>query len=310
MALNSKDDARQSSGGVLSSTLRCLEVLERLAENQRPLSLNEIADSMHVAKSTAHRFVTTLMTKGFVAREETSRRYHLTGKVLWVGTGFLRYSPPYRAGYAALDRLVGHLENTMAHLGVWDSDSVLYLYTAGPLRSTLLFTDIGERRPVHCTGLGKALLAYRPAGDLERIFAHGVERYTDKTITSIPLMRTELERIRRVGYALDDEEGIRGLRCIASPIRDSSGEVVAALSISSHVAQLSDSEVSRCARLVREAGLWASVQLGYRTSTPHSSVLTEIEEGPDLPDSRRAKLRHGASGRGYKGASSGTPLPK
>jgi DNA-binding IclR family transcriptional regulator len=277
---NSRNEA---NCGALSSSLRCLEVLEKLAQDPRPLSLSEIAKSMQVAKSTAHRFVTTLMAAGFVAQEGSTRRYHLAGKALWIGTGFLRYSPAYRAGYAALDRLEAHLADTMAHLGVWDSDSVLYLHTTGPLRSTLLFTDIGERRPVHCTALGKTLLAYRPARDVERIFARGLERYTDKTIVSIPVMREELARIRRCGYALDDEEGVRGLRCIASPIWDSSGEAVAALSISSPLAQLSDSEVLRCARLVQEAALWASVQLGYRTSTVNvASLLTvEGESGPE-----------------------------
>jgi IclR family KDG regulon transcriptional repressor len=273
----------QSNCGKLSSALRCLKVLERLAEDQKPLSLNELAESMAVAKSTAHRFVSTLVEAGFVERDETSHRYHLAGKALWVGTGFLRYSPSYRAGYAAIDRLA-HLANTMAHLGLWDSDTVLYLHTTGSLRSNLLFTDIGQRRPVHCTALGKTLLAYRPDKDLQRIFARGVERYTDKTITSITLMRDELANIRQLGYALDDEEGLRGLRCVASPIRDSSGEVVAALSISSPLAQLSDFEVPRYARFVQEAALWASVQLGYRTSTVNlASLLTKVasEDGPD-----------------------------
>ncbi len=270
---------KQSAGGTLSSTLRCLEVLEKLAENHKPLSLQEISKLVGVAKSTAHRFVSTLIAAGFVERDQTSGRYHLGGKTLWIGTGFLRYSPSYRAGYAAIDRLA-HSAGTMAHLGVWESDTVLYLHTTGPLRSTLMFTDVGERRPVHCTALGKALLAHRPAGDLERIFAQGLERFTEKTIISIPALREELARIRELGYALDDEEGIRGLRCLACPIRDTFGEVVAALSISSPLTQLSDSEVPHYVRLVQEASLWASVQLGYRTSTVNiASLLNQLGEG-------------------------------
>lgn len=238
--------------------------------------MSEIAESTSVAKSTAHRFVGTLMAAGFVERDETNRRYHLAGKVLWVGTAYLRYSPTYRAGYAALDRLA-HSADTMAHLGVWDNDAVLYLHTTGPIRSSLLVTDVGERRPVHATALGKTLLAYRAGEDLERVFTRGCERYTDKTITSIALMREELARIRQLGYALDDEEGVRGLRCVASPIRNSSGEVVAALSVSAPIAQLPDLEVPHCARLVQEAALWASVQLGYRTSTANlASLLTNV----------------------------------
>lgn len=262
----------------MSSTLRCLQVLEILARDHQSLSLNEIAEAISVAKSSAHRFVSTLAAAGFVEREETTRRYHLAGKALWVGAGYLRYSPTYRAGYAAIDRLA-HSASTMAHLGVWDTDTVLYLDTTGPLRSALLVTDVGERRPVHCTALGKELLAYRPDADLERIFARGCERYTEKTITTIASMRKNLTRIRQRGYALDDEEGFRGLRCVASPIRDSSGEVVAALSVSAPAVQLRNSDVPRYARLVQEAALWASVQLGYRTSTANvASLLTSVPD--------------------------------
>lgn len=247
----------------MSSTLRCLQVLEVLAEEPNSFSFSDIADALSIDKSSAHRFIHTLIAAGLVECNPHSRCYHLTGKALWVGTGHLRYSPVYRAAYGELESLA-HSAETMAHLGVWDNDTVLYLHTVGPPRAVLLFTDVGQRRPVHSTALGKALLAYRPAEDLERVLASNSLRYTDKTITSVGAMREELVRIRRQGYALDDEEGAPGLRCLAAVIRGGQGEAVGALSVSCSLAQLNDESILHHARLVQQAALRVSSQLGYR----------------------------------------------
>lgn len=252
----------------MSSTLRCLQVLEVLAQEPNSFGFSDIADALGIDKTSAHRFIHTLIAAGFVECNPHSRSYHLAGKALWVGTGHLRYSPVYRAAYGELESLA-HSTETMAHLGVWDNDTVLYLHTVGPPRTVLLFTDVGQRRPVHSTALGKALLAYRPAEDLERVLASNSLRYTDKTITSVDAMREELVRIRRQDYALDDEEGIPGLRCMAAVIRDSRGEAVGALSMSGSLAQLTDAKIPHYARLVQQAALRASSQLGYRDYAPY-----------------------------------------
>ena len=253
---------------VMSSTLRCLQVLELLAQEPNSFSFGDIAAALGIDKTSAHRFIRTLIAAGFVECNPQSRRYHLAGKALWVGTGHLRYSPVYRAAYGELEDLAHSAEN-MVHLGVWDNDTVLYLHTVGPPRTVLLFTDLGQRRPVHSTALGKALLAYRPTEDLERVLASNSQRYTDRTITSVEAMREELVRIRQQDYSLDDEEGIPGLRCVAAVIRDSRGEVAGALSVSGSLAQLTDEYIPRYARLVQEAALRASSHLGYRDYAPY-----------------------------------------
>lgn len=269
--------AIQGSGSrrrVMVSTLRCLQVLDVVAQEPNAFTFKEIADSLTVDKSSVHRFIQTLIAAGLVDLDVANRRYHLAGKALWIGSGYLRYSPVYRAAYAQLERLA-NATGAISHLGVWDNDRVLYLQTSRPPGYTLLFANVGGRRLLHSTALGKAMLAYRPAGDLGRVFAQGCERFTDNTITSIDVMRSELRRIRRLGYALDNEEGIPGLRCVAAPIRDSSEGVVAALSVSGPRSHLTDSAIPDCARMVREAALWVSLQLGYRPAHPEA-VLAPI----------------------------------
>ncbi len=164
-------------------------------------------------------------------------------------------------------------------------------YTGYENRCSLyLFADTGERRPVHATALGKVMLAYRTAEELERISFNEFERYTDKTITSPEAMRRELETIRNQGYALDDEEGVDGLRCLAAPVRDHKGQVVAAISMSAPTPVLARENRPHYAGLVQEAALRASVHAGYRPVTTNVSSLLKLP-----PDARRISKATGGS---------------
>ena len=261
----------------MPSTLRCLQVLDVVAHEPNSFTFNEIVESVGFEKSSVHRFIQTLVAAGLLEFDPANRRYHVAGKALWIGSGYLRYSPVYRAAFPELEAMA-HATKAMSHLGVWDSDRVLYLQTTRPPGYRLLYANVGGRRPLHSTALGKMMLAYRSAGDLERVFSRGCERFTKHTITSLEAMRRELERIRRSGYAFDDEEGIIGLRCLAAPIRDSFETVVAALSVSAPAAQLTDRAVPEYARTVQLAALRVSLQLGYRPADPRT-ILTPIGSG-------------------------------
>lgn len=256
----------------MSSSLRCLNLLEILAREPYAFSLSEIADSLSVAKSSAHRALATLVAAGFVEQDPARRQYQLAGKALWVGTAFLRHSTVYRCGFAALEDLVQRA-GTMAHLATWDNDTVLYLHSSGLPRSLNLFADTGERRPVHATALGKVMLASRPRDCLKTVFAKGCERYTENTITSLSAMEKELARILEAGYAVDREEGTQGVHCVAAPIKDQREKTVAAISISGPRALIHDGDLLRFARLVQEAALRVSVQLGYHPPTSDLSSL-------------------------------------
>jgi len=273
----------------MGSTLRCLKALELLADDPFELSLSEICGRMGLPKASAHRLMATLIEGGFVEQERPSGRYRLAGKTLWVGTGFLRHSAVYQTCFPVLQNLAERAEN-LVHLAVWDSDAVLYLHTVGHPSSLYLFADAGERRPVHSTALGKVLLAYRPREEMERILASGVERYTESTITETGKMAVELDRVRRQGYAFDDQEGVPGLRCVAAPIRDRRGNVVAAMSISAPSAVLEGAaERRQFASLVSEAALRASVQMGYRPRT--SNVASLLVPSPEEAGKSRRRRR-------------------
>ena len=264
----------------MSSTLRCFKVLEALAGEPYEMSLSTICANQGLPKGSAHRLMATLVESGFVEQDASNRHYRLAGKALWVGGAFLRHSALYRAAFPVLQDLSSKVDG-MVHLGAWYAGSVLYLHTVGPPSSLYLFADTGELRPVHATGLGKAMLAFRPAADVERIFEKPVERFTEKTIVSLEAMLGDIERIRSDGYAFDDEEGVSGLRCVAAPILDRQGIAIAAISSSAASADMGDDRRASLASTIREEALRVSVLLGYRPKTTNlASLLSRSSNKP------------------------------
>ncbi len=256
----------------MSSTLRCFQVLESLAREPYELTLSEICAEHELPKGSAHRLMATLMESGFVEQDSSNKRYRLAGKALWMGGAYLRHSTLYRVAFPVVQELAKRIEG-MVHLSAWDHGSVLYLHTVGPPSALYLFADTGERRPIHATGMGKAMLAYRPEADLDRVFAEPVEAFTENTITDREAMARELERIRSEGCAFDDQEGVWGLRCMAAPIWDRSGVACGAISSSAAAEELEGDRRAELGALVREGALRISIQMGFRPKTTNLSSL-------------------------------------
>lgn len=261
-----RSKAKQRVGGAR----RCLQALEILAGEPYLLGLAEISSLLSLPKSSTHRLLSLLIDAGFVELEPIGRRYALTPKVLWIGSSYLRNSAVERSALTVLSRL-SEETGTTSHLGVWDSGMVLLLHSTDPPNAISLFVEVGERRPVHASALGKALLAHRPAADVKRICDGSLAWFTPHTFTSPARLEEELRRVRETGVAIDDEEYAPGMRCIAAPIRDQQG-VVAALGISGDLSLIADDAIPRLSRLVLDAALRCSAQLGYRPSSGQFST--------------------------------------
>lgn len=253
----------------MTSTLKCFQVLELLAQEHYEFALSELAGRLNQPLATAHRLVATLVEAGFAEQDRVSRRYRLAGKALWAGAGYLRNSPVYRAAFLVMQEIARN-SNGLIHLGALHGEWVLYLHTVGSPSRLYLYADTGERRPLHATGLGKAILAWQPPTLVNRIASQELQRFTKRTICSAMELKEELKATRRRGYAIDDEEGVAGLRCVAAPIFDAQGQSVAALSMSAPANVLSNAATEPAATAIREAAMKISVQLGFR---PTSSTL-------------------------------------
>jgi IclR family acetate operon transcriptional repressor len=250
----------------MSSSLKCFQALELMASEPYELALSEIAAALSLPLASAHRVIATLCEAGMAEQEIATRRYRLTGKALWMGTGYLRRSSIYRSAFLVLQE-TAHRCPGLAHLAAMDDDKVLYLHTVGSPSALYLYADTGERRPMHCTGLGKAMLAYQSSEVVDRILSRKLEKLTPKTITTSSGMREELDRIRLRGFAIDNEENVKGLRCLAAPILDRTGRAVAAFSMSAPIAVMTTEVIEKYSAVVRQAALRVSVLLGYRPST-------------------------------------------
>ena len=270
-ARNQKPARRES----MTSTLKCFQVLELLAQEPYEFPLSELAGRLDQPLATAHRLMATLVEAGFAEQDGATRRYRLAGKALWAGAGYLRNSPVYRAAFLVMQE-TARKSSGLIHLGALDGEWVLYLHTVGSPSRLYLYADTGERRPLHATGLGKAILAWQSANLVSRITARKLQRFTKRTICSAAALKEELKATRQRGYAIDDEEGVMGLRCVAAPIFNASGQSVAALSMSAPAQVLSNSAIEPATALIREAALKISVQIGFR---PASSNMLSLISG-------------------------------
>lgn len=244
-----------------SSVLRCLDILKTLATADEDLSLQRIASSVDLHTSTTHRLITLLAGQGFV-EQKSDLRYRLGVETFLLGSGFLRRFAIRRAAIPFLMK-ISEATGLTVNLGVWNNHTVVIIDCI-PAPGMSHFYEAGSLAPLHATGLGKVLLAFRTRPDLERIGP--MHRYTDRTISSVAKLKEELARIRQDGYAMDDEECIPGGRCVAAPILMGDRDPVAAVSVTAPRGLIPDERSPELADLLKERCLNISLQLGFPSS--------------------------------------------
>jgi IclR family acetate operon transcriptional repressor len=203
-----------TSGGVQSLD-RAFLLLELMAEGGGQLPLSQLADRSGLPLPTIHRLVRTLVASGYV-RQLPSRSYALGPRLISLGEGAARMLGAWaRPVLADLAEAVGETAN----MAMLDGDQAIYVAQAPSRHSMRMFTEVGRRVHLHCTGVGKALLAQLPAGSVRDIVSRtGMPAQTERSITDPDRLGEELDRIRRQGYGLDDAEQEIGVRCIAVPV--------------------------------------------------------------------------------------------
>lgn len=248
----------------MSSTLRCLRVLELLAEEPFEMGISELAVLLNSPAPSVHRLCATLLQASMVEQDGPTKRYRLSPKALWIGSGYLRHSAVYRAAFFAIQDLVRNVPGTV-QLGVYDEGWVQFIYSIGYPGSTDQFADVGLRRPLHATASGKLFLTELTEREVEKIMAAGPRQFTRNTIVSLKRMKQELAEIAEKGYALNDEELIPGYVVVAAPFFGPSNKIAATISATIPVSEMRKEHGSeaRYIKLVCEAALRASLQLGH-----------------------------------------------
>jgi DNA-binding IclR family transcriptional regulator len=246
----------------MSSTLRCLKVLEFLAEEPFELTFTDIAAKLDSPKASAHRLCTTLMEANLITQQPVTRRYMLSSHALWVGSGYLRHSPLYRAAFFPMQELARQVPGTV-QLGVLDQDYVLFIHSVGYSGAPHAFADVGLRRPLNATASGKIFLAGMVPAELERIMAKSTEKYTNSTITSLSKMKQEIAQVRKMRYARNVEELLPGYWVLAAAVGGEEGNPAGVVSLTLPLEEFSPENETAFAGFVKEAARKASLQLGH-----------------------------------------------
>jgi IclR family transcriptional regulator, KDG regulon repressor len=246
----------------LSSVANSIRVLTSFSGQEEELGITAIATRLRLAKSTVHRLAATLTGAGFLEQNSENGKYRLGVALFELGALVRRRMDVAKEARPKLRELLERTGETV-HLGIVDNGSVLYLYEMESPRAIRMTAAVGGRAPLHCTAVGKVLLAFQPSAYVEQVIEAGLTAYTPKTVTKRDALVAMLDEVRSREHAVDDEESESGLRAIAAPVRNHSGAVVAALGVAAPVQRMSKKVLQSCVPSVMETARAVSARLGY-----------------------------------------------
>ncbi len=211
---------------------RAVAILELLSNSATEMSLGELTTAIGLHKSTVHRLLMVLEGHRLVSKSPLHGRYRLGLKLFELGSRAVGNLNLRERARPRLEWLVAQTAETV-HLCVLDRGEMLYIDKLEPERSVRITSQVGRRVPVHCSAVGKAMLACLPEPAVREILGQrGMPARTSHTLTSPESLIAELESTRLRGYAFDNEEAEEGVRCIAVPVFDGTGQAIAAISVS------------------------------------------------------------------------------
>lgn len=243
---------------------KLLQVLEALVYQNSPVKLVDLARELGMNTSTLYRFLTALQNRGYITQQEESGKYALNFKLCYLAEQVKKRSSAAGILHPAVVE-AGDLFQESAHLAQEEHQRIVYVdNVAGTSQMLTIRQYIGKTAPMHCTGVGKLLLLEYSDDELERLLAEqGMPRYTEHTHTTKASLCRELEQVRAQGYAFDNEECEIGVRCLAVPVRDYTGKIVAGLSVSGPTARITDAVVQEKLPQFLDIARRASRDLGY-----------------------------------------------
>jgi len=249
----------------LSSVANAIRLTKAFSEHEYEMGISALAGRLGLAKSTVHRLATTLVEYDILEQNRESGKYRLGLALFELGTLVRRKMDAVSESRQQMSALLEMTGETV-QLAVLDHQSVLYIRILESRQQVRMSSTVGSRAPAHCTSVGKALLAFQSPEQVKQIIENGLRRFTANTITDPARLQEELESIRAKGYAIDDEESEMGLRCVAAPIRDHTGLVAAAISVSAPVQRMTKKNMQTTVPTVVAAADAISRRLGYLPS--------------------------------------------
>ncbi|WP_314944775.1 IclR family transcriptional regulator [Bradyrhizobium cosmicum] len=258
-------DARD--GGV-QSVDRALSILETLSEDDEGYRLSDLAVRTGLSASTVHRLLATLESRRFVQFDRAESKWHVGVRSFTVGASFARRRN-FSAQAIPYLRKLRDLTRETANLAVVDDEFIIVLTRMESREIMRSLTQVGGRVPMVTSGVGKAVLATYSDEDVGAVIRHhGMPRLTEKSIVRPGDLFKELEKIRKQGYALDDEEACMGLRCVAAVVYNDCAEPLGAISVSGMTSRLTDQRLPEIGQIVRDVAAELTAALGGAIPAP------------------------------------------
>jgi IclR family acetate operon transcriptional repressor len=257
-----EDQAKNSRAAFSTTVAKALSIIEILASSSDAgINLTELSAALTMPKSTAHRYLATLLELNLAERNSTDR-FRLGTKVIELAGSFLASSDIRMESEPILEEMAEKTGETV-HLAVPSGSEVVYIAKVESRHTLGMFSHIGTRLPIRCTALGKSILAFSGPDLIQAVFSEPPQSRTPNTITSNEALREELVLIRTQGFAVDNEENEVGICCVGAPILDYTGRAIAAMSISGPCDRMDQERCIQLGPVLREAVLKISKRKGY-----------------------------------------------
>ncbi len=249
---------------LIQSIERAANVLELFLTTSPELSVKEISEKLQLSKSTVHGIIKTLEHRGYLQQNPEDLKYKLGIKLFTLGNFVGKHLDIGNIARPIIRDLADELNETV-HLVTLQRDEVVYIEKVEGPRALTIYSHIGKRAPVHCTGVGKAILAYLSEIEVDRLLSSAsLEAFTEHTMTDVNQIKKHLVSVRETGYAVDDEEIELGLKCIAAPIFNHKGNVIASISCAAPKMRLDEEKQPKVIAGIKRAASEISTSLGNK----------------------------------------------
>jgi DNA-binding IclR family transcriptional regulator len=255
-------DDEAPRGDLVNALLHGLAILHMFGDDQQVVGVSQIARHVGVHRSNASRLAASLHAMGFLARTGEAGQYRLGPELIRLGRLASRDNDLAQQAIGPLRRLVEQAGET-GHIGILDGVDVLTITVVDGWHTVRMHSHVNKRSPAYNSSIGKALLSgMDDAAVRQRLRGHRLVAKTPNSLTSVAALLAELAEVRTLGYAVDNEELEPGLRCVAAPIRDADGVVVAALGLSGPALRMTEATIVALSEPVKRAAALASAAIG------------------------------------------------
>ncbi len=248
---------------MVKSVDRALSIIQFISKEKEGLGVTELSSLLDINKSSVFKLLSTLVKHGFIEQDVETKKYRLGYKYLELSSILLE-SIDLRSEAKSFLKELEQLTNEVVHLVVYDQGEIVYIEKLEGNETLRTHSKIGRRAPIHCTSVGKVILAHLPEREMLALLdKYGLPQHTEHTIIDRDLFLEELKKVKDRGFAVEMEENEVGISCIAAPIFDHRGMIIAAVSISGPTIRMTNERLDELKQVITKIGEQISRRLGY-----------------------------------------------